>query len=144
MAAAFEHDIEPNRTDLLPWWIRYCNWLFLLGIISVPAAMILSLLGNDTLQLAAFGLCARDFFTPTGLLLSGVILYNAFTAYALLTESDWAIDLGIVAAFINMALCFYTMSAEPGTFRYELVASVFFLIKLLGIRTTWEHTPGLK
>jgi len=138
MAAAFEHDIEPNRTGLLPWWIRYCNWIFILGIIAVPSVLITSLLGSDKLYLAAYGLSARDFFTPTGIVLSIALLYNAFTAYALLTENDWAIDVAIVDALMGIALCTYSMSATPGLFRYELIPLVFFLIKLFDIRTAWE------
>ncbi|SIN76081.1 hypothetical protein [Chitinophaga niabensis] len=149
MAAAFEHKINqqmdagPNRTDLLPWWIRYCNWLFILGIITVPMALILSLLGNDNMYLAAYGLTARNFFSPAGIVLAGVFLFNAFTAYALLTESDWAIDIAIADALIGITLCSYTMSATPGLFRYELIPLALFLGKLLGIRRKWEKMRSL-
>jgi hypothetical protein len=138
MAAAFEHNIGPNRTNLLPWWIRYCNWLFILGIITVPIAFIQSLLGYDTLQLGLYGFSVRDAFSPAGLILACVVLFNAFTAYALLTENDWAIDIAIVDALIGISLCSYAMSAQPGTFRYELIPLALFLGKLLGIRTKWE------
>lgn len=150
MAAAFEHDIEPNlehdiepnRTDLLPWWIRYCNWLFILGIITVPIAFIMTLMGSDNVYFNVYGITARDVFSPAGIILASVILFNAFTAYALLTENDWAIDIAIVDAFIGIGLCFYTMSAGAGNFRYELIPLVLFLGKLLGIRTKWENTPA--
>lgn len=139
-------DLSPiNRTELLPWWIRKCNWAFLLGGALVPV-MFIQALTSDHFVVSAYGLTTNNIFSFQGFLLTFVFLFNAATAYSLLTERDWAIKVGIADALIGIGLCLYTMTTTPGSiwanFRFELIFLALFLRALMYLRADWDNTPA--
>lgn len=141
-----------NRTQLLPWWIRCLNWVFLLAGIAAPVTFALGLAGYYY-NIRLYGLTTNEPLSVTAIGLLVINMLNGITAYGLLTERDWAVNFGIVNALLGIALCVYA-SANPGDYpvpgvtfslsniRLELVVLILFLVKLLLIRHAWKQTPA--
>lgn len=148
-----EYPSIPNRTELLPWWIRWGNWLFLITGGIAPVVFALGLMGYDY-SVSLYGLTTTDPLSPVGVALLLVYLLNGVTAYGLLTERDWAVNFGIGNALLDILVCTYTTVympvrlVVPGTstfllnFKWELILLVLFLSKLFLIRSAWKQTPA--
>ncbi|MRG44638.1 hypothetical protein GFS24_05910 [Chitinophaga sp. SYP-B3965] len=147
-SSIFEEDFKAlRRKDLLPWWIKVFNWLFMLMGGSAVILLITGLAGMRA-SLVIYGLSSNgDPLTPTGLLLIGIMMFKGIAAYGLWAEKNWGVNVAMADAFIGIVICVYTMIALPGnngffTFRIELIALFFFLRKLLKIRNEWDSRVG--
>src|SRR5215217_1416077 len=127
------------RKKLLPLWIKIFTWIFLVISAFVPIVSVLGLMGYST-QLALYGLETNEPFSSIGIIITTVFIIKGITAFGLLKEKDWAVQIGIVDAIIGIIICTLVMlypiinSDAKFSLRLELVALIPYLLKLLKIK----------
>jgi hypothetical protein len=143
--ADFHGQVNTRRRNLLPWWIKTFIWIFLLFSVMVPVSIILGLLGTD-FDLSLYGLATNKPFSWVGLSIIGLFALKGITAYALWTEKDWAIDVGLTDAIIGIVTCAFVMFVYPSlteyadsklNWRLEIILLIPYLLKLNKIKPLW-------
>ena len=133
-----------RRRNLLPWWIKVFALIFLLFGALMPVAIIFAFLGKPY-GMSIYGLSSSYPFSFEWLLILAIFLMKGVLSLGLLTEKDWAIDLGIIDAYFGIFICaavmiipiFAFFQGLNLNFRLELVLLIPFLIRLKKIRPRW-------
>lgn len=139
-------DQSPRRRKLLPWWIKTFIWLFM--ILGGMAVLILPYgFTSKPIQLALYGIEAYFIFSATGLTLLAIFFLKGLAAYALWTEKDAGVSLGLIDGTLGLLICLFLMIGYPfvehiagvkSGFRFEIILLIPYLIKLVTIREAWE------
>lgn len=136
-----------KRRTLLPWWIKIFCWIFLLFGLMIPFVFIFGVMGMNY-QSSLYGLDAYEPFSIAGIINTGLFFLKAMVAYGLWTEKSWAVNLGIVDAFLGIAICTFMMFGMPllndsanfmGNLRIELALLIPYLLRLQKIKPLWTH-----
>lgn len=129
-----------HRRGLLPWWIKFFCWVFMIAGILSLIALLLTFLGYEA-DLTIYGFDAKDNYPFNFILILSVFLFNTIVAYSLWFEKPKAILLGKINALIGIFLCslFMILTAVNGNFtiRLEIILLVVFLLKLDQIKEKW-------
>lgn len=133
-----------RRRNLLPWWIKVFAVIFLIFGVLMPVAIIFAFLGKPY-GMSIYGLSSYYPFSFEWLLISAIFLMKGILSVGLLTEKDWAIDLGIIDAYFGISICaavmiipiFASFHGLHLNLRLELVALIPFLSKLKKIKPQW-------
>jgi hypothetical protein len=139
------HITSKKRKQLIPWWIKVFVWIFLILGAAAPIALIFSVFGAN-FQLALYGFETDQPLSTIGIILLTLFFIKGITSFALLTEKDWAIKLGIVDSILGLALCTFSMvypliSMKTNTsFRLEILLLIPYLLKLIKIKSDWENS----
>ncbi|MEO5978342.1 MAG: hypothetical protein ABIS36_22785 [Chryseolinea sp.] len=136
-----------RRRKLIPVWMKIFVWLFMVMGLFVLIGFIFGLL-KMRFEMALYGITTNEPFSSWGILLMLLFLVKGIVAFALWTEHDWAVDLGIFDAVIGILICLFGMIGYPALFapdakfqfRFELVFLIPYLIKLLKMRLPWHET----
>ena len=133
-----------RRRALIPWWIKFFCWMFMLfGILS----FVCLIMGFTNIKpdLSFYGFETNEPFSLIGLLIISVALFKGFAAFSIWFEKDIAIKIGKVDAAIGIVICSISMLVLPFfqdgfniTFRLELALLIPFFIKLNKIEKEWE------
>lgn len=142
-----------RRRKLLPWWMKFFIWIFLFLGASAVVVSLLELIGTPiNLWIAGessiYGMETYDRYSPLGLFITLLILFKGYTAFAMWTEKDHAIKLGLIDAIVGIVVCVVMLFVQPifaldeGTilfnFRFELLFLIPYLLKCRKIRKPWE------
>lgn len=139
---------QVRRRSLLPGWIKFFTWVFLIFGVMSGVVLILGLFGIE-LDLSLYGLETTQVYSLTGLILVALFSLKGITAYGLWWEQDWAVTVALGDALIGIAICIFMMLTNPlvevedGFFnfiglRLELIFLIPYLIKMLRIRKAWK------
>lgn len=135
-----------RRKKLLPWWIKAFSWIFLVFSALAFFGIIFALFGYHY-QISLYGLDTREPLSIIGVSIILLFLIKGVTAYGLLTETDWAITIGLIDAITGIVICtllmVYSSSGSTNmkfTFRLELLLLIPYLIRLRKIKSSWETT----
>ena len=145
--SAFEEfEIVKKRRELLPWWIKFFCWVFMLFGFLASVCLILGFTDIKP-SLSFYGFETNEPFSITGLLVISIGLLKGFTAFSLWFEKDNAIKIGKIDAIIGMVFCGVSMLVLPFLIedskfiiRLELALLIPFFIKLNKIQKEWEAT----
>lgn len=134
---------DTPRRDLLPGWILFFCWLFMIGGIASTISVLLDLFNYDA-KLSLYGLKTDHPLSLLGIFIYGMLLLKTFAAYALWFEKDSAILLGKMDAIVGILTCIIFMIISPIlgyddsiNIRVELLLLVPYLYKLHSIRNVW-------
>ncbi|ESU26690.1 hypothetical protein FLJC2902T_26650 [Flavobacterium limnosediminis JC2902] len=134
-----------RRRQLLPGWIKFFTWVFMLFGVLAPISIIVGLTGN-TFDLSLYGLETNYPLSLMGILISSLFLFKGFTAFSLWMEKDSATDLAKIDSYIGLVICVLVMIVYPFfdnhegfslNFRFEILLLYFFLKKINNIEYTW-------
>lgn len=131
------------RKKLIPKWIKFFGWLFLIMGAAVFIVPIFWTFSQQPMHFMLFGLEHYGSpFAPTALLISTLFLLNSVAAYGLLFAKDWGIKVCLAAGWVTLGICLSTMAygliALNGlSIRLELVALIPYLVKLRKIAPRW-------
>jgi hypothetical protein len=138
----FDQELLPYRRDLLPWWIKFFSWLFMiLGGFSVLNLFVLFF--GVGVNAAIYGL--EDVLpAPFGTLIMLLLLiFNGVVGYMLWFEKDQALYWGKIAAItgivVNIFTTFISFFSGHLMFRFELIALIPFYLKLNSMQYDWEY-----
>jgi hypothetical protein len=132
-----------TRKSLLPGWIKFFSWLFLL--VGIAAVLILAFgffLNGTTLSL--YGLKTDQSYSITGFIVCYLYIFKGIVSYGLLFGKEWAPVAAIIDAVIGIIICIVMMAVVPFisetihfTIRLELIPLYYYITKMLEIRKTW-------
>lgn len=139
----------PRRRKLLPWWIRFFCWVFMIMGGITPFAIVLGILGFS-FNISLYGIETNTPLSVAGMGLTALFILKGATAFGLWTEKDWAIKLGYVDAIIGILVCIVVTFIQPMfdtsngfmvsySFRFELLFLVPYLYKLSKISPQWKQ-----
>lgn len=139
-----------RRRELLPFWIKFFLWIFMVFGAIVPLAFIAGLSGIS-FHISLYGLETSHPMSVLGFLVTVLFGFKGVVAYGLWTEKDWAVEMAIIDAGIGIATCLFVMFALPfvgdGGFslnlRFELIALIPYLLKMREIKPEWERRREL-
>jgi hypothetical protein len=134
---------EVNRRALLPSWIKVFCWLFMIMGVAGLGTFIFGIFGT-TAELTLYGFETYEPLSLTGIFITAMILFKAFTAYSLWFEKDNAILLGKIDAIAGIIVCMISMVAIPifvenaeVSIRLELLLLIPYYYKLENIKNAW-------
>lgn len=139
----FEKKTE-RRRKLLPWWIRFFSWVFMilsgLGVLS----LVLGVVGVNT-DLSIYGFETNRPLSLLGLMIIAIMFFKGWVGFSLFYEKDIAVKLGKIDATLGVIICIISMTVLPfqleGNFlniRLEILFLIPFLIKLFRIEKEWD------
>ncbi|WP_185288589.1 hypothetical protein [Chryseobacterium lactis] len=143
-----EFDIKNNfarRRDLLPLWIKFFLWIFLIGgVIGAISLMAGPFMGH--IDLSLYGIDSTRPYSIPGLILCCLFIYKGIVAYGLWFEQEWAPQAAIIDAIIGIAICLIMMAIIPFispnisfTLRLELIPLYLYLVKMQKIKNAWRN-----
>ncbi|MEO9966766.1 MAG: hypothetical protein ABJF11_13295 [Reichenbachiella sp.] len=137
---------QVKRRSLLPWWIKFFTWVFIVIGVFAPAGLVMGILGYQ-FNISLYGLNSSQPLSIVGLGLTAIIVLKWITAISLWTEKDWAISLAQVDAVVGILICVFVMLIIPFyesgfrfSFRIEIALLIPFLIKMNNIKEVWENS----
>lgn len=153
-------DISPNfgnptvkflkyhrRRALLPWWIRFFCWLFMITAAITPLALLAGIF-HTSFDLEIFGIKTTDPLSVKAAIDMGIMIFTGVAAFGLWTEKDWAINVAKINAIINIAICiivmvYFLLAESHLSLRLELILLFLFIYKLNKIQYDWENFDSL-
>jgi len=128
------------RRKLLPWWIKFFCWIFMLAALLSFAATVAFFLDFQP-ELSIFGFDAKDNYPVNALIIFTVFLSNGLAAYCLWFGKNEAIILAKFSAYLGIFLCVASMIIDAYNgrlvLRVELIFLAVFLWKLKKIEPYW-------
>lgn len=133
-----------SRRKLLPWWMKFFCWLFMIFGVAAIVFLFLGLFGISE-NLYLYGFDTNKPLSVTGLIIIIVGAFKGLAAFSLWFEKDYAIILGTIDAIIGIIMCVIFMTVLPffiqnfhHTIRLELLLLIPYLIKLNSIQPEWK------
>ena len=138
-------EAELRRRALVPLWIKIFGWLFLLMGAAVPILPITTAVSGNPASYQILGLSyVGSPYHPMALLISGIVLALAVSAYGLLFGKPWGLKACLITGYGGVALAVATMAyslfaLNTLTLRLELIAQIPYLIKLNELKPLWSE-----
>lgn len=128
------------RKQLLPLWIRFFSWMFLLFLVS-PIILIVGII-MGYMELRLFGIRYYGaVLRPLPIFMILIMTFHGFAAYGLLWGKWWGVNVGIACAFIGTTLSVIGMISSftqgKPQFQFSLILQMLFLIELFNVREKW-------
>lgn len=139
-----------RRRELLPVWIKFFTWVFMIFGIIAPIAIIMGLMGNK-FDLSLYGIETNMPLSLYGILISSLFLFKGFTAFNLWMEKDVATDLAKIDSYIGIVICLLMTLVYPFfddhngfslNIRFEIILLYFFLKKINNIEYAWANSKA--
>ena len=142
--AEFEGVGTIYRRSLLPWWILFFSWIFIIvGALSILSVIVTTISStNPSVSFYALDVVLPN---PYGQIVSAIVMaFNGLTGLYLWLEKKQAVQLGKICAITGIIICAITTIASLATggfmIRLEIIFLVFFYNKLRQIEYDWELT----
>jgi hypothetical protein len=128
-----------SRRKLLPWWMKAFSWIFMVSGVIALLGYCAALTFNLGFPVALYGLETAQPISILGLFLIGLFVLKGAVGFGLWFEKDWAVVLGLVDAFVGIAICLFVMiiASDHISYRLELVFLAFYVVKLIRMRPHW-------
>lgn len=144
-----EELLLPRRRTLVPWWMKVFSYIFLfMAAVSVALYPLSFILGYN-FKVALYGLESTDHTSFITLAVVVLFILKGATAFGLLFEKDWAIELGLIDAAVGFAVCIFVglyamfgSGSHMGSFRIELLFLIIYAIKLRKMQEVWKKSPA--
>ena len=130
-----------ERYILLPKWIRFFSWIFLLFFLS-PLGF-LTVLFHKPMTFTLFGFYYRGSpFDAPAIVIQLLLLFFASSAYALLWGRWVGVRLGLICGYLGLAICIAAMVItylhHDLRIQIEPIIQIPFIVALTRIRHDWE------
>jgi hypothetical protein len=132
-------DIHTMRRLLLPVWIRFFSWLFMLCWLVPAVVLAFAFVAPEGVTVGVFGLSHTGHpLAPPALAIEAILLFMGITAYGLLWGRAWGLHVGLIAGVLGLVLSVSMMVASGfATIRLEPLLQVPFIVTLLRLRKAW-------
>jgi len=134
-----DRNIPERRRKLLPWWIRFFSWLFIifggLAVIGFFAGFAGVRFDNSV-----YGLETNDPHSQTGLIIIALMILKGFAGFGLYFEKNWAILVAKIDAIVGILVCIAVMVFPKSgiTIRLEIAFLIPYLLKIIKIEDYWN------
>ncbi|TWV96203.1 hypothetical protein [Chitinophaga pinensis] len=144
-----EELMVPRRKDLLTWWLKFFSAIFVVaGIFGVFIYPYMFLMETD-IQVALYGLQSTDRTSFLMLVITMLFILKGVASFGLLTEKEWAVDIGLADGWVGILVCVFVMIYNYfgpahifAPLGLELILLSAYLVKLQKIRTDWKRGRG--
>lgn len=129
-----------ERKQLLPRWVRFFSWIFLLFLAS-PIVLIVGIFVRD-MHYNFYGIPYHGpILHPLPIAIVILMTLHGIAAYGLLWGRRWGVDVGIACGVIDaagavagMVIAFVRRASH---YESSLIVLVIFLMTLFDIRKEW-------
>lgn len=138
-------DLGRARRALLPGWIKFFSWLFLLVAGGVPVGVVTGIVTGRSITFSLFGIHYQGAVLDLeAVLLAVAILSCGTTAYGLLWGRSWGVFAGTLTGWCGLALSVTSIFVNrPGLHvPLEPLLLIPFLVKLSALRPRWNEAAG--
>ena len=132
-------DVNKERLKLLPKWIKFFSWIFLVLGATTPIILFLPLVYNGPLELSVLGFSADNPYHPQGIAVVLFFLLSGLTAFGLLWAKKWAPLLGFLISIIGLiCVIINAIYSQDNNLPLEPLLQIPFMIKMISIKGSWE------
>jgi hypothetical protein len=129
-----------ERKQMLPKWVRFFSWVFLVFLAS-PISLIVGVFIGD-MRYSLFGInYYGSSLRPLPLFIILTMTFHGIAAYGLLWSKRWGVNVGIacglIGALLSMTGMISAFSRGQVHFEFSIIAQVLFLIALFNVRGKW-------
>lgn len=140
---------EIIRRKLLPWWMKFFCWFFMILSIFAVSTLVTNLF-FDSVNLSLYGFSTYTAYSGTGIFIIAVMLFKGFVAYSLWFEKPNAIMLAKLDAITGITICIASMFILPFTtpdghisFRLEIILLIPYFMKINKIEYEWDNLESI-
>lgn len=126
-----------RRRALLPWWVKFFCWVFMLLAVIAVFCNIDLFFGNRP-AISMYGLEADVNFPFNLMILVPVFLLNGYTAFLFWFEKDKAVTVGKVSVIVGVVLCITSFVL------YLLDGDLTLPLELVPLGLTWWWLSRVK
>lgn len=136
-----DRSLHLRRRKLLPWWMRFFSWLFMImGGIAVLS--IISLLSDEFPELTLYGFNGKSGLIEF-VVVFPIFILNGLTGFYLYYEKDEAMMLAKLCGVAGVVACIAStvLSSINGnfTFQFEIILLALFLHRISLIQDEWKY-----
>ncbi len=129
-----------ERKQLLPKWVRFFSWIFLV-LLASPIILIVGMFIGDT-RYSLFGInYYGSSLRPLPIFIILIMTFHGIAAYGLLWSKRWGVNVGIICGLVGALLSMIGMigafSRGQVHFEFSIIAQLLFLIALFNVREKW-------
>lgn len=138
----------PPRRALLPWWIIFFCWIFIVICSLELIIKMLELFGTGYMDLSLFGIVAKTGLSIKETFSLANAIFSVVAAYALLKEKDGAINIAITNGLVSVVEPFVSLAEDSAedfpvwlswaTYIFGWFMLIIYLWKLFSIRKDWN------
>ena len=133
-----------RRRALLPWWIKFFSYLYILISFGLPIATVTAIVRGKGFMLTFYGIhyTTDRIDALAALLLLG--LMGAGTAgFGLLWGKSWGIEAGLITGGVGLVLSLWSLFLRDGSgLPLEPFLLIPFVIALWNRRVKWDPEAG--
>ncbi|MGM5631629.1 hypothetical protein O2K51_12070 [Apibacter raozihei] len=133
------------RRRLLPLWIKFFCWIFMvIGVLSILIMLIVSIGGiGFRPALSMYGIDSQQGNLST-LVIFITFVFNGIVAYMLWFGKRMAIRIAFINIIWTFLLCLTSMYVNyhynsEFRIRFELICIIIFFIKIREVKFKWEN-----
>ena len=133
------------RKQVLPRWIRFFSWVFLVfGPLSVLSGPLARLATSEPLQYMFMGVRhSGDPTDPTALIVQFMFVSFAVASYGLLWGRSWGLKAGLACGlgglFVSLIATAQSLSDGQTPVPIEPIVQIAFIVSLWRRRERWEQ-----
>jgi hypothetical protein len=136
-------DIVRYRKQLVPKWIKFFGWIFIILGVVAPLSYLASFSDGANSNFSLLGLEARGGeMTPMTLFTIALFISFGLSAYGLLFGRDWGMSACLATGYVGLVITVLVTIAGFAsgmlTVRLEPLIQVPYLIKLHKIKPDWN------
>ena len=137
--SAAPEDIETLRKNLIPKWIKFFGWIFIVFGVLAPIAGVMSIIFGVEGEFALYGLNGfGSVLSPIALTVLVLFAAHGICAYGLLFAKQWGVISCLILGYISIAICLLTMLVgDELNIRIELLVLIPYLMTLHKIKKQW-------
>lgn len=130
-----------NRKELLPAWIRFFSWIFLIFLISPLTFVFFLFLGHIDISLFGYNYSGPAWH-PAPIIAMAIMTFNGIAAYGLLWGRRWGVKAGLICGIVggltSISSVFMALLMLSGRFDVTFIVQIFFVRALFRVKEKWE------
>lgn len=132
--------ITQYRKKLIPLWIKFFGWAFIIFGVLVPFVGIFSAVTGVEGNFSFYGLEETgSVFSTIPLVVIALFIAHGACAFQLLFAKPSGVIACLILAYISVAICIFTMfSGDEISIRLELLFLTAYIIKLHKLLPLWS------
>lgn len=132
-------DIKQQRKSLVPKWIKFFGWIFILLGSVAPLLYIASAIFSFQASYELYGLSYNgNAYSIIPLIICVLASLTGVSAYGLLFAKNWGLMSCLVMGYVGLTITVLSMFITPDIMiRLEPLIQIPYLIKLHKIKSQW-------
>ena len=134
-----------RRRELLPWWMKFFCWLFII-FAGIAVLSLLTLFSGELPFVSFYGFEGANSIADF-IVVFPIVILHGLTGFYLWFEKDEAILLSRICGIVGILACIASMFVMGTngnfTFRFEIILLALFLQRISIIQDEWKYGKKL-